>query len=435
MFRLHLTARDGSKHVLLYDQHTSVLTREDGSFLIAPEPRTKWEEFVPVSKDNPGKKIRAPKRLKIQLGLGCNYSCSYCLQSAEIHKASATSTRDAEIFLKMLDRWLEGKPERIEFWGGEPLLYWKKIEVLTPELKRRFPDAEMVMVTNGTLLTDEIIDRIDEWDFSVAISHDGPGMRLRGPDPLDDPEKLLMIDRLIKLRTPKHKFSFNAVLTPVSYDVEKVIEWFKERWPEVVVSFEGVVHDYLGNAESRFTEEQLSDLTSNLALQIACGTAVKSPMIQRKMNDFLQSVQYQRPSKALWQKCGMDRDDAIAVDLLGNVMTCQNVGGQGEHKIGHVNSFDKISLTTATHWSLRDECSSCPVLQLCKGSCMYQEGDQWAASCHAEFALNKAVLAGSLFYLTGMLLERIEGYMIRPQLGALQDDTPPASSGHELPSH
>lgn len=74
-----------------------------------------------------------------------------------------------------------------------------------------------------------------------------------------------------------------------------------------------------------------------------------------------------RPIEALGQKCGMDSPDAIAVDLRGNVMTCQNTGAKDAHKIGHVADFDAIALDTATHFAFRPECISCPVVQLCKG--------------------------------------------------------------------
>ena len=52
----------------------------------------------------------------------------------------------------------------------------------------------------------------------------------------------------------------------------------------------------------------------------------------------------------------MDSPDAIAVDLRGNVMTCQNTGAKGVHKIGHVADFDGIALNTATHFAFRLEC-------------------------------------------------------------------------------
>ena len=95
-----------------------------------------------------------------------------------------------------------------------------------------------------------------------------------------------------------------------------------------------------------------------------------------------------RPIEALGQKCGMDSPDAIAVDLRGNVMTCQNTGAKDAHKIGHVADFDAIALDTATHFAFRPECISCPVVQLCKGACMSLEGDFFAQSCANEFAFN-----------------------------------------------
>ncbi len=70
----------------------------------------------------------------------------------------------------------------------------------------------------------------------------------------------------------------------------------------------------------------------------------------------------------------MDRPDAIAVDLGGNVMTCQNTGAKGAHVIGHVADFESIALDTATHFAFRVECMACPVVQLCKGSCMFLGG-------------------------------------------------------------
>ena len=36
-------------------------------------------------------------------------------------------------------------------------------------------------------------DSLDDMEFSVGISHDGPGQHVRGPDPLDDPEKRALI--------------------------------------------------------------------------------------------------------------------------------------------------------------------------------------------------------------------------------------------------
>ena len=48
-----------------------------------------------------------------------------------------------------------------------------------------------------------------------------------------------------------------------------------------------------------------------------------------RSDEYHASIQRQRPIEALGQKCGMDREAAIAVDLRGNVMTCRNTGAKG----------------------------------------------------------------------------------------------------------
>jgi uncharacterized protein len=411
MFKLHTENREGVKKIFLYNPHTSEFLHEDGTNVLEVTPRI-WKNPHKVSPENPGKKIHEIKTLKIQLGLACNFTCSYCLQSSSIQKASKTTTADVDIFLKNLDKWLEGRPDRIELWGGEPFLYWNKIKKLVPALREKWPDIRILIISNGTLIDDEILDQIDEWNIEFAISHDGPGYHVRGEDPLDDPEKFAMFDKIEKRL--HGRMSFNAVLTPSSYNVAKVIDWFENKFGRPInVNFEGVVHDYGGN-NSSFTKEQLSDLTSQLTMQLLDGSALRSFGMQEKIEGFINSIARGRPSSAFGQKCGMDREDKIAVDLLGNVMTCQNVGSESQHKIGNVQSFERISLNTAWHWSHRAECSTCPLLQLCAGACMYQEGKQWESSCNSEFAYNTAFLAAAIYLATGYLLTYIEGHMVRP---------------------
>ena len=142
-----------------------------------------------------------------------------------------------------------------------------------------------------------------------------------------------------------------------------------------------------------------------------------------RVNEFYKSIIRRRPIEALGQKCGMDREDTIAVDLRGNVMTCQNTGAKGAHKTGHVADFDAIALDTATHFAHRKECMSCPVVQLCKGSCMFLEGDFFAQSCANEFAFNMGIMMAALWHLTGMVVVGV-----KTQAGQMSMEAPDAST-------
>lgn len=418
-----MLSENGEVVPLFYDQHTSRLLDKDGfkavdytnNPMYDPEPSQR-RPFIAVDYDQPGRKVREVRKLKIQLGLGCNKSCSYCLQAIQVQKAAATSTRDASEFLANIDGWIvnpEGM-EKVELWGGEPLLYWKKIEILAPALITKFPNAQFSIITNGELLTREIVDQLKAWNFSLTISHDGPGQAVRGDDPFEDPHKFAMIQYAQKTFHPR--FSFNAVLTPKSHDVNAIIDWFHDYFPGCNVGFEGVVHSYASDPASIFSIEQLAQFSDTLSRQLADGSALRSPAIMDKLRRSVNSFVNEQSSKTLFQKCGMDMPEYLAVDLKGNVMTCQNVGANGNHKIGHVSDFENIALNTSKHWSKRPECQSCPVLQLCQGACMYQGGDNWTHSCNAEFFYNLAFFRAALFILTGRWLVGFSGDIVRPKL-------------------
>lgn len=72
-------------------------------------------------------------------------------------------------------------------------------------------------------------------------------------------------------------------------------------------------------------------------------------------------------------------------------------------------SGDAIALDTATHFAFRDECMSCPVVQLCKGSCMFLEGEFFKQSCANEFAFNMGIMMAAIWHLTGMVVVGLEG--------------------------
>jgi uncharacterized protein len=420
VYTLHCRADTGEAVRFFYNPHTSELIDEDGDPAIPDAAPGKFKEHARVSPGAPGRKSSAPETLKIQLGLRCNYSCSYCGQSSEVESATVTKTADADVFLAHLDEWLTGAPARIEFWGGEPFLYFAKLKRLVPELERRFPDAELVIVTNGSLIDDEIIEFIERHDLLIAVSHDGPGQRLRGPDPFEDPRRAAWLRELWRRRGPKGRMTFNVVFTGANSDVGETRAWFVDRIGDekVALSTEGVVTVYDGATlrdSGRLTGEQHRRLHASIVELFRAGNGHHYENIQHRAEDFLDSLCERRPSSALGQKCGMDREEELAVDLAGNVMTCQNTGAGGKHGLGSVFDLDGVRLDTAWHWSHRECCNYCPVLQLCKGACMYLEGDLFAQSCENEYHYNTAILAGVVKQATGLELVRVEGDIRRPK--------------------
>ena len=424
------------RQTMLYNNETSSLiwadtgkpVHVDGDRLdVNLDANTNWHASPSLSQhpSTPRGKIGALKAIKISLGLSCNFSCTYCSQRFVPHD-DATSRKDAEAWLQKLPDWYAGggngfgRGTVFEFWGGEPLLYWAKVRALAIGIRATYPDAEFSIITNGSLLDDDKNLFLDAHGFSVAVSHDGPGQHVRGPDPLADPKSRAAILDLYRRLKPQNRFSFNAMLNRENLDRGAIRQFFVDLTgdDDVPIGEGGFIDAYDQDAVGLSMTMPLAErqrIRAGWHRQIMEGKVANFVGVTDKMADFANSLIHRRPAEALGQKCGMDRAENIAVDLKGNVLTCQNVSAASKnpagvsHKIGHVDNFGDIALKTSTHWSFREECLQCPVLQLCKGSCMFLTGELWEVSCNNSFDDNVALFAATIHATTGWLPLRIQG--------------------------
>jgi uncharacterized protein len=347
------------------------------------------------------------------MGLSCNYACEYCSQRF-VARNFETNPDDVSGFLASLDAWVLYPPDAIEFWGGEPLVYIKTLRPLAQVLREKFPAARFSVITNGSLLN----QWLDDLGFTVSISHDGPGQHVRGPDPLDDPQSRAAILELHRRLAPKGRFSFNAMLHRENQSRAAIQAFFVDLTedPDVLIGEGSFVDAYdAGGISQSLRPEEFHAFRRQAFHDIRHGKAGRISSVRDRVMSFVNSLRFERPASSLGQKCGMDRLDSIAVDLKGNVLTCQNVSAaalapNGEsHRIGHTSQLGEVALKTATHWSERTECPVCPVLQICKGACMFLQGPLWEASCDNAYSDALPIFAAGIEFLTGLVPVHIEG--------------------------
>ena len=411
--------------ILFYDNMTSVLSKENGDKIFIEDIKNtnkdkEWQVAQITTPENPLGKSNKVRILKIQLGLSCNYSCDYCSQRFVPH-ADETNSKYVEKFVKNIDIWMKGEPEKIEFWGGEPLVYIKTIKPLAEKLRKKYPNSDFSMVTNGTLLNPELNDWLDKMDFGVGISHDGPGQPLRGPDPLEDPKTREGIVDLFRKLAPKHKVTFNSMINRENMDRSAIQSYFRKFFDSIgmqtfIIGEGGFIdpYDEGGLQHSLQNREEHLGYRRMTLSQIRERKNYQFNVVNQRMEEYLYSISTERPAYSLGQKCGMDEIDTIAVDLRGNVITCQNVSAAAtspngkQHMLGHVSQLDKVKLNTSTHWSARKECVDCPVLQTCKGACMYLKGNLWDTACNNAYTDHIPFWASAIEKLTGFLPYYIE---------------------------
>jgi uncharacterized protein len=429
--------------ILNYDPHTSSLTDEAGRELVdGIHTSSGYQAVVTTSRETPAGKV-TPRLLKISLGLSCNYECDYCSQRF-VPRASETNKNDIDPFLAGLDDWVTSSPEKVEFWGGEPFVYWKTLKPLAEAIRAKYPQAVLSVITNGSLLTPEINDWLLDLGFSVGISHDGPGQPVRGPDPLTDPAVRPAILDLYRRLAPLGRISFNAMLSRENSSRAAINQFFVDLTGDANVNIgEGTfvdAYDQGGVGASLRTGEHLNYRNQAFA-ELRTGLAKNFDVGHSKIQGLMESLKMRRPSSALGQKCGMDRADAIAVDLKGQVMTCQNVSSKGaapngeSHLIGTVADLAGVKLKTSTHWSHRAECKTCPVLQICAGACMFLEGDLWETTCNNAYSDNIVFFAAAIEFLTDYVPVYVEGTLreSRKDIFGLVHGTPKESARRVIP--
>lgn len=372
-------------------------------------PRPKRIHIAPVmSRDNPliGKK-KALSVLKIQLGLQCNYHCRYCLQAKWRSLGRTPKEQDVYDFMARLEKaGIEISPEgHIELWGGEPLVYVKVLKVLIPLLHKRF-GVPMSMITNGVLLTRELVDFFFSYGVRISVSHDGPGFELRDrKNPLFDPKIrdvwLYAHERSKALNVP---FLFHVVISPKNCNLFEVRDYFRKNFaPDADFNFEGVVSNVGVDDSTAFSQDQVGELNTSL-FRALLEEPSKWPMLENFAFRLLRRMVYRVPSNTFACRCNQVDEGVVTTDLFGKLIACQNrpVSFYG---IGDLKDLANAKNEYMTHWSLRKHCRDCLVLNSCKGQCPLLTDSQSRTACRNEFVYHMAFFAIVWFRLTGTWLE------------------------------
>ena len=115
----------------------------------------------------------------------CNFNCKYCFISNAVQNAHPIKVMTKEIASKavmLLQRTYEKQQhsydKTITFYGGEPLLNFDIIKFFINEVDRikkehYWPeDVKYALITNGSLLTKDILQFIKEYGIALSISYD-----------------------------------------------------------------------------------------------------------------------------------------------------------------------------------------------------------------------------------------------------------------------
>lgn len=366
------------------------------------------------------------KTLRILMGTKCNFNCSYCSQAYSRKDHAAAKARDVDEFLNRFDDWAsELNITKFEFWGGEPLVYIKTLRKLIPELRKKYPDAYFSIISNGSLLTDEIGDFLAENRVAFAISHDTYGHeKSRGSDPLADPKKLEIIKRTFKKINKKQAeytgepytvCGFNLVFSKYCHDPIRAQQWLNEKFGEPVPLYcDPVMGTGAGNGNESVlmnAEEQV-EFAKNVFRAGMSEPEMYPVQIGDRGMKFIYDLANKKKNEN-YTFCGITTNDAIVVDLKGNLYPCQNYVTQSDVR-ANVYRDKIIPPSVRSTKSSRECCDNCPVVMLCHGGCPLAKGNGFVETCEMKFAYCLGIFASAIKRMTGLTPYKIEGKIVRP---------------------
>lgn len=120
------------------------------------------------------------EQLTLQVTQQCNLRCDYCIYSGAYNTRTHNKKKMNLLIAKQaIDFFISharlSNSIFFSFYGGEPLLEYTLIKKCVEYIKDKVEGKKVGfgMTTNGTLLTDEIVDFLVANDFQLSISLDG----------------------------------------------------------------------------------------------------------------------------------------------------------------------------------------------------------------------------------------------------------------------
>lgn len=117
----------------------------------------------------------------LQVTQSCNLRCEYCIYSGGYNNRSHTNKKmSLDTAQKAVDYLIRHSKDSdrigFSFYGGEPLLAFDLVQkcVLYAEERAEGRLVDFNFTTNGTLLTEDIIEFLTHHNFNILISLDGP---------------------------------------------------------------------------------------------------------------------------------------------------------------------------------------------------------------------------------------------------------------------
>lgn len=314
----------------------------------------------------------------IMLGHNCNMNCKYCMQHPIVHQQLCGKINpDIYDFLRQISEE-NGFPVRLQFYGGEPLLYFKNIKEIVEKTK---DFCCYSIITNGRAMTDEMVEFFNQHQFPVTISWDGPNvLKTRGFNSFD--EKKPLRRRLLRLE----RLGLSAVMSSLAYP-EEVLEamqgisdqYMKLHGYPIRINIDeifdtGLPDPSMLDVDYDRVRREMADLTKLYISSIVNNDQKKEDYTKIEYISHMYYVlkNFYGDHNGTYNRsicCCGNGYSVLNLDLDGNLYPCHNTG----LRVGNIHDdyfryLERI-IEGDTTKKRRDMCRECMAVAFCQGGC------------------------------------------------------------------
>lgn len=321
----------------------------------------------------------------------CNMRCKYCIYSDNYPhiKEYSDKSMSFSIAKKAVDIYIEIHNERrkrglekagvINFYGGEPFLNFDIIKKVVEYCKEQKFETEFYATTNGTILTDEMIDFIIENKMNITFSLDGNKNNhdrnrvMKNNKPTFD----LIFKNISKLQKRKKEKNIKQdILFSTCFDLDtdlnEIVNFFLNN-NELFEPY-GVIYSKIVEYETKYyesanlNENELKNSTAKIYNEfiklIELDKEIPVPIANLFFGLMLQKFRTKGSCK-LGNACVPG--GKITVDPNGKIYACEKMSQM--YSIGDVEtgiSLDQVNYIYNKYLAvLNDKCSNCSLSRLC----------------------------------------------------------------------
>lgn len=317
-----------------------------------------------------------PQAVTMLLTNDCNLACSYCFES---NKGKDYMPKEMALdILKATYNQVDPMAGifTLNMFGGEPLMNWETFKAVCDYVLENNLKIRITATTNLTLLTDEMIDYIDELSIPVLVSVDGikevhDKHRCNSFDKvIENMKKLIdrdlgyLIEARMTVAPDTAKYMYESVKMLVDLGINNIanvpasdLEWDAQSIQDYKDNYEKILDMYIDILNDETNKRNISLYKVDQALNLAL-----------------------EPIKEDTSMCNIGNPRWVIVDWKGDIWPCPDYPTTDNVDLiaGKIGNFytgvdeTKVDPKPMVATYELERCNGCKAISICKSGCPYE---------------------------------------------------------------